>query len=84
MTKPQALEEMKKPNIDPKILQEDYQYVLKKLQLSEEEFEAIMKLPIKNHVDFDSYIKKHYSYNARFFKFISPLTSISKTILKRK
>ena len=84
ITKPQAIEEIKKPNIDPKILQEDYQFVLKKLQLSEEEFEEIMKLPIKNHLDFDSYIKKHYSYSAKFFRLIKPLTSISKIILKRK
>lgn len=84
VTKQQAMEEMKKPVIDPKLLQEDFQFVLKKLQLSEIEFDEIMKLPVHDHLEFDSYIKKHYKYNAMFFKMIKPLTAFAKIVLRKK
>ena len=54
MTKEQALEEMKLPPYDPEQLKTDMDFVLKKLSLTKEEFEAIMKLPIRNHRDFDT------------------------------
>jgi len=43
---------MKKPLYDPKELQEDKDYVLKKLGLSEKEFEEIMYLPVRSHLDY--------------------------------
>ena len=43
---------MKKPLYDPEELQNDREYVLKKLGLSEEEFDEIMNLPIKSHLDY--------------------------------
>jgi hypothetical protein len=71
---------MQKPIYDPQLLKEDYDFVLKKLGLSESEFEAILDLPIKDHLDYDSYIKKHYKYHAQFFKFMKPFTKIIKTL----
>jgi N-acetyl sugar amidotransferase len=80
ITKEEALIEMQKPIYDPQLLKEDYDFVLKKLGLSESEFEAILDLPIKDHLDYDSYIKKHYKYHAQFFKFMKPFTKIIKTL----
>jgi N-acetyl sugar amidotransferase len=83
MTRQEALEEMKKPVYDPEMLRSDYQFVLKKLGLTEEEFEAIMKQPPRSHLEYDSYLKKHYRYNEVFFRSIKPLTKIIKKIRKR-
>ena len=80
LTKEQALKEMKKPAYDPELLKEDYAFVLKKLGLSESEFKAIMDLPIKDHLEYDSYIKKHYKYNEQFFKVIKPITKLRKAL----
>jgi hypothetical protein len=52
MTKEEALKELAQPLYTPEALKLDYEYVLKKLGLSTEEFEAIMKLPPKKHTDY--------------------------------
>lgn len=52
ISKDEALEELKKPIIEEKQLNEDYDFVLKKLNLTQEEFENILKLPRKEHTDF--------------------------------
>ncbi len=80
ITKKEALMEMQKPIYDPQLLKEDYDFVLKKLGLIESEFEAILDLPIKDHLEYDSYIKKHYKYNERFFKVIKPFTKLLKKL----
>lgn len=76
MTREEALAEMKKPAYDPQMLRDDYAFVLKKLGLTEEEFQRIMKQPAKDHLEYDSYIKKHYRYHQMFFKAIKPLTAV--------
>ncbi|HEU4608946.1 MAG TPA: hypothetical protein VFS31_12610, partial [Chitinophagaceae bacterium] len=53
MTKAEALEELKKPVYDPDQFKVDYDFVLKKLGLSEAEFQAIMDTPRRSHYDFD-------------------------------
>lgn len=83
MTREQALEEMKKPAYDPQMLKDDYAFVLKKLGLTEKEFQDIMALPRKEHLEYDSYQKKHYKYHKIFFQVISPVTRILKRILKK-
>lgn len=52
MTREQALEELKKPVYDPDEQQNDKEYVVKKLGLTGEEFENLMKLPVKSHLDY--------------------------------
>jgi N-acetyl sugar amidotransferase len=52
MTKEEALKELAQPLYTPEALKLDYEYVLKKLGLSTEEFEVIMKLPPKKHTDY--------------------------------
>lgn len=52
ITRNQAIEEMKKALYDPEELREDKEYILKKLCLTDEEFNAIMKLPVRSHLDY--------------------------------
>lgn len=52
LTKELALEELTKPLIDQKQLQEDYEFVLKKLNLNQQEFESIMQQPRREHAEF--------------------------------
>lgn len=55
VTRDQALEHMKEPICDPKLLIQDKQFVVKKLGISEEEFDRIMALPTKTIFDYPSY-----------------------------
>lgn len=55
MTRQEALVEMEKPAIEPQQLREDRAFVLKKLGLSESQFEEIMALPRKTFWDYPSY-----------------------------
>lgn len=55
MSREEALQEMKNPPCAPAQLQEDYDFVIKKLNLSEREFEEIMNLPKKKFWDYPSY-----------------------------
>lgn len=54
MTREQALAEMKNPPYDASLLKVDKEFVLKKLGLSEQEFQSIMDLPVRSHWDFDT------------------------------
>ena len=62
ITKEEALAELEMPLYDPKELEADKEYVLKKLGLSQEEFEAIMALPVRQHEAFktDTEAKRRY------------------------
>ncbi len=62
MTREQALNELAKPLYDEKQLREEKEYVLKKFNLSNDEFEVIMKTPPARHEDFktDAQIKERY------------------------
>jgi N-acetyl sugar amidotransferase len=53
ITKEAAVEELKKPIYDPAQFKIDYEFALKKLGLTREEFERIMQLPPRSHYDFD-------------------------------
>jgi hypothetical protein len=50
----ESLAELEKPAYDPEELRRDKEYVLKKLSFTEEEFEKIMRLPVKSHLDYSS------------------------------
>jgi N-acetyl sugar amidotransferase len=54
MTREEALEKMKEPAYDPELLKIDKEFVLKKLGLSQQEFDVIMKLPVRNHREFET------------------------------
>lgn len=53
ITKEEALAELQKPIYDAAQQKTDYEFVLKKFGLPEEEFEAIMNVPPRSHYDFD-------------------------------
>ncbi|MBY0537538.1 MAG: N-acetyl sugar amidotransferase [Chitinophagaceae bacterium] len=53
ITKEQALEELAKPIYDPAQFKTDFDFVLKKFGLTEEEWNAIMAIPPRSHYDFD-------------------------------
>jgi len=57
ITREQAIEILKQPTADSKMLEEDKRYVIKKLGISEQEFEEIMRLPVKTILD---YPNNHY------------------------
>ncbi len=52
MTREEALEALRAPPCDPQLMQEDRQYALKKLRLTEAEFEAIMAEPRRTFREF--------------------------------
>lgn len=53
ITKQEALAELEKPMYDAEQFKMDYDFVLKKLGLSEQEFQNIMNTPPRSHYDFD-------------------------------
>ncbi len=78
ITREEALCEIKHPAYDPEQLKIDKEFVLKKLGLSQQEFEALMKLPIRKHTDFafEGPFYKRYPV----LKLFKPLLDIFKTI----
>ncbi|MEJ7737953.1 MAG: N-acetyl sugar amidotransferase [Chitinophagaceae bacterium] len=52
ITKEEALQELKMPIYDPRQLAMDYDFVLKKFDLTEQEFQQVMKLPRREHSEF--------------------------------
>lgn len=54
ISREEALKKMNEPLYAPADLKKDKEYVLRKLGLSEKEFEQLMNLPIKSHYDYKS------------------------------
>ncbi len=55
LTREAALQELEKPTYQPSMQEEDREYVVKKLDLTDEEFEAILAAPTKTIRDYPSY-----------------------------
>src|SRR5690606_31469193 len=55
ITRDEAVERFKQPPHPPEKVEEDVEYVIKKLGISEEEFNEIMKIPARSFTDFPSY-----------------------------
>jgi N-acetyl sugar amidotransferase len=51
-TREEALKELQNPLFNEQELRENREYVIKKLGLTEEEFEDYMNLPVRSHLDF--------------------------------
>lgn len=62
ITRDEALSELQKPLYAPNDLRLDKEYVLKKLNLSASDFDAIMNLPVRRHEEFktDKNLKEGY------------------------
>jgi N-acetyl sugar amidotransferase len=65
LTREEALQELARPAIAPEQLREDRAFVIKKLRISEEEFEAIMAAERKTFWDYPSYEADIGSNSAR-------------------
>ena len=57
VTRAKALEELKAPSYDPALQEEDTAYVIKKLGLTDETFEQLLKSPKKSFWDYPSYAR---------------------------
>lgn len=53
ISKEEAMQELAKPIYDPAVFKEDYDFVLKKLGLTADEFQTIMKKPPVSHYTYD-------------------------------
>ncbi len=62
ITREAALEEMKKAPYQADKLKEDKQFVIKKLGLTDEEFDQLMTLPLKSFWDYPSYKRDSLLY----------------------
>jgi N-acetyl sugar amidotransferase len=80
MTREEALEELKKPIYDADKLIEDKEYVVKKLGMTEQEFDAYMQEPAKSHLDYPSYLTRHYKMEAAFFWLVRPINRMVKKL----
>jgi hypothetical protein len=69
ITRDEALEIIKKPSYDTSKIEEERKYVIKKLGLSEEEFNAIWNSPVKSFKDYPS----NYPMISRFANLIIPV-----------
>ena len=76
VTRAEALRELEQPLYPADMLKTDYEYVLKKFDLSAAEFEAIMRLPVKRHADFP--IERSLFERYRILKPIRPLVRLVK------
>ena len=72
LTREAALERMRKPPYDPDDMERDREFVIKKLDLTNEEFQRIWNQKNKYYWDYPSYMplfKKFYKSSERFLKF---------------
>lgn len=71
MSKQTAMQILQQPIYDEKQLSEDYEFVLKKFGLNDEEFKRILNQPRREHTEFDydkGFFKKH-----PYLQFLQPL-----------
>ena len=71
MTKEEALAELKKEPYPLEQQKSDKEYVIKKLGLTEAEFESLMNLPIRSHNEFGRE-RDYFKYPRIFFRAIKP------------
>jgi hypothetical protein len=63
LTRGEAIELIKQPIYDREKLAEDKQYVIKKLGLTESEFDDMMKQPIRKHTEFRSTVNFYTNFS---------------------
>ena len=81
LTREEALREMQQPLYTPDKLEEDLDYVSKKFGITRGEFEAIMRMPVKKHQDYPSYVTSHYKWEVQWSKRLKPITRPLKQLL---
>jgi N-acetyl sugar amidotransferase len=68
ITRQEALKEMDQPAYPPTLQESDREYVIKKLGLTDDEFQNIMNLPRKTIYDYPSYARDRLSFTGRMLK----------------
>jgi len=81
ISKENAIKQLRKPDYNFKQINDDKEYVLKKLGLSELEFKKIMNENPVNHLNFKSYETGIYRKHEKFMKKIKPITRLLKKIV---
>ncbi len=82
LTREDALEELKRPTYDPDVQEQDKHYVAKKLGFSDEEFDAVLSLPNKEHSEYGDDRSQRKRYFA-IMKAIRPATRLVKFLKLR-
>jgi N-acetyl sugar amidotransferase len=77
MTKQEALKELDKPLYDEKELENDYEFVTKKLSFSRDEFEAILSQPRTEHDAFPVEVQ-----TAKKFWYLKPLKHVKNLVYR--
>lgn len=80
MTREEALEELAKPMYNMSQLQQDYEFVLKKLNLSENEFDKIISTPRREHNEFK--IEEGLLAQYPLLKIFLPFKAIAKKVFR--
>jgi N-acetyl sugar amidotransferase len=81
ITRDEAINEIQKnPYASELQLEEDKEFVLKKLGLTEEKFNELMKSPVKSHLEYNSYETGLYPKHTKFMKAISGMTKLIKKL----
>ena len=83
LTREEAIEMIAKPSYDADQLIEDKEFFLKKMRLSKEEFDEMMKQPKVDHAVFGSYETSTQLYFEKFFKVIQPMVKVVKKVTGR-
>ncbi len=83
MSKEEALAELKTPLYKEEVYKVDREFVLKKLGLSEAQFQNIMNEPVRSHMEFKSYLTGIYPKHEKFMRTIKPISSIVKKLIGR-
>ncbi|MEI8342071.1 MAG: N-acetyl sugar amidotransferase [Verrucomicrobiota bacterium] len=82
ISKEAALEELKEPIYPQEIFAQDYEFVLKKLNLTESEWQEMMRNPPRSHYDFE-YERPLYDRKP-WLKPLRPLARFAEKLLSRK
>ncbi len=75
ISRDEALEALAHPPYDPELMKRDHEYVMKKLDFSEQDFAKIWALPNREHRDFPNYevvFEKFARVGEFIFRFILP------------
>jgi N-acetyl sugar amidotransferase len=83
MTRNEAIEEMKKPAYSTQLLKDDLEYVMKKLDFTNESFKAYIDAPIHSHQEYPNiniYWKRYY----RVVGLLKPFKAILKPVFELK
>ena len=68
VSREKALEELQLPPVDPKTIEDDREYLLKKFNITSEEFDKIMRLPVKTILDYPNNHRLERSFRSMLTK----------------